>query len=94
MDDLFDFSQDMTDEQIHDQNIRADKQLRKNLDVELQRLKSLSGSRQRALAITKLEECIMWLGKDLQRLNEPDPYPESRNPENTKIEPTADGLKH
>jgi len=36
----------------------------------------------------------MWLGMDLKRLNEVNPYPSSKDP-NTgdKIEPTADGLK-
>jgi hypothetical protein len=35
----------------------------------------------------------MWLGMDLKRLNQPDPYPESKNPNSMKIEPTADNLK-
>lgn len=79
--------------------ITSDKMLRKCLDEQLQALKSLMPSRERALAITKLQECIMWLGMDLKRINEinpekaPNPYPESYNPANTKIEPTADGLK-
>jgi len=93
MKDVFDFSKDMTQEQSFEQNAKADKQLRVNLDIELQNLKSLANSRERALAITKLQECIMWLGMDLKRLNEPNPYPNSYNPENTKIEPTADGMK-
>ena len=46
-------------------------------------------SRSRALAVTKLEEASMWLGKDLQELNEPDPYPNSRNPDSPVIDPTA-----
>lgn len=46
------------------------------------------------IAQTKLKEAIMWLGMDLKRLNEPNPYPNSKDP-NTgdKIEPTADNLK-
>ena len=75
-------------------DIVANKTLRQNLDAELQTLKSLSGSRERSLAITKLQECIMWLGMDLKRLNEPNPYPSSKDPSTgTKIEPTADNLK-
>ena len=35
----------------------------------------------------------MWLGMDLKRLNEPNPYPDSYNPENAKIAPTADNMK-
>ncbi len=75
------------------EDVKADKELRKNLDEQLQRLKSLSRSRERSLSITKLQEAIMWLGMDLKRLNEPSPYKESYNPENTIIEPTADDLK-
>lgn len=73
--------------------IIKDKELRRDLDAHLQKLKGLSPSRERSLAITKLQEAIMWLGMDLKRLDSPNPYPESFNPENTKIEPTADGLK-
>jgi hypothetical protein len=89
----FDFSQDMNEEQKIEKNVKCNKQLRVALDSELQRLKSLSASRERSLAITKLQEAIMWLGMDLKRLNEPNPYPQSYNPENADIEPTADGMK-
>lgn len=75
------------------ENIKANKQLRKNLDKELQILKSLGSSPPRSISITKLQEAIMWLGMDLKRLNEPNPYPDSYNPDNVKIAPTADGLK-
>lgn len=75
-------------------DIVANKTLRQNLDAELQTLKSLNGSRERSLAITKLQECIMWLGMDLKRLNESNPYPSSKDPSTgAKIEPTADNLK-
>ena len=73
--------------------IIANKQLRKDLDSNLQNLKKCPGSRERNLAITKLQEAIMWLGMDLKRLNESNPYPDSYNPENTDIAPTADDLK-
>lgn len=46
-------------------------------------------SRSRSLAITKLEEASMWLGKDLQELNEPNPYPNSHNPASPVIDATA-----
>ncbi len=97
-----------------EENIAETKQARKDLDVTLQYLKMMSGepsgqtirdksrtrrSRERSLAITKLQEAIMWLGMDLKAINEespgasPSPYPESYNPESPVIEPTADGLK-
>lgn len=69
------------------------KQLRKDIDEVLQRVKSLDQSRETSLAITKLQEAIMWLGMNLKRLGELDPYPESSNPDSQRIEPTADGLK-
>lgn len=76
-----------------EQEVISNKELRVGLDKHLQTLKSLPGSRERSLAITKLQEAIMWLGMDLKRLNEDNPYPDSYDPSNTKIAPTADGLK-
>lgn len=70
------------------------KQFRVSLDAILQKLKaSERTSRERSIAITKVQEAIMWLGMDLKALNEPNPYPNSYNPSNTIIEPTADGLQ-
>jgi hypothetical protein len=63
------------------------------LDEILQSLKSEPPSRERALAITKIQEAIMWLGMDLKRLGNPNPYPESYNPESPVVSPTADDLK-
>ncbi len=90
---VFDFSGAKPSKEILKQEIRADKHLRVNLDAELQNLKDCPLSRERSLAITKLQEAIMWLGMDLKRLNEKNPYPDSYDPSNTKIAPTADGLK-
>lgn len=57
-------------------------------------------SRERSIAIIKIQEAIMWLGMDLKAINEEtpsdetaNPYPQSYNPESPVIEPTADGLK-
>lgn len=90
---LFDFSECILPADRLEKNIKCNKQLRVNLDAELQKLKGLPSSRERALSITKLQESIMWLGMDLKRLNEPNPYPDSYKPENTKIAPTSDDLK-
>lgn len=78
--------------------IVADKELRRDIDDKIQKVKSLPKSRERSLAITKLQEAVMWLGMDLKRINEEtggagNPYPNSKDPSNTEIEPTADGLK-
>jgi hypothetical protein len=74
-------------------DIKEDKTLRKQLDETLQQLKALPRSRERALSITKLQEAIMWLGMDLKRLGNPDPYPRSYDPNSPVVEPTADDLK-
>lgn len=76
-----------------DAGIIADKEIRRDLDAQLQKLKALPPSRERSLSITKIQEAIMWLGMDLKRLNDTRPYPSSYDPSNTKVEPTADGLK-
>lgn len=76
-----------------DYEIIKNKELRRDIDEQIQKVKSLPASRERSLSITKLQEAVMWLGMDLKRLNEPNPYPDSKDPSNTKIQPTADGLK-
>lgn len=74
--------------------IVENKRLRKELDKKIQEVKMLPSSRERSLAITKLQEAVMWLGMDLKRLNEEDPYPSSKDPSTgDRIEPTADDLK-
>ena len=75
------------------EEVSAVKALRRDLDEQLQRIKSLTPSRETSLAVTKMQECIMWLGMRLKAIGETDPYPESRNPDSPIIEPTADGLK-
>lgn len=58
-----------------DAEIIANKELRRDLDAQLQKLKSLPSSRERAITITKLQEAIMWLGMDLKRLHAQQPQP-------------------
>lgn len=70
------------------------KRYRVELDTVLQKLKTdTRKSRERALAVTKLQEAIMWLGMDLKDLGAQNPYPNSYNPSNAIVDPTADGLK-
>ena len=87
----------------HEQQIVSIKQRRVDLDAILQSLKTENNapttdgfqhSKEVSLAITKIQEAIMWLGMELKRLNGGRTiYPNSYKPENTKIEPCADGLK-
>ncbi len=94
--------------QVPNAFVSQTKQWRKDLDEALQRLKQGSdknftglrgpdhpvrSSRERSLAITKLEEAIMWLGMDLKAQDTPNPYPHSKDPTSPIIDPTADGLK-
>ena len=77
-----------------EQEIVNIKQLRKDIDDIIQRVGNLERCKETSLSITKLEEAVMWLGMDLKRLNQPNPYPSSKDPSTgSKIEPTADGLK-
>jgi hypothetical protein len=95
-----------------DNPVSQTKQFRKDLDEVLQRLKLASdaagdpevvpdgirASSERTLAVTKVQEAIMWLGMDLKAQKEEgaggceNPYPESYNPASQTIEPTADRL--
>jgi hypothetical protein len=78
----------------YEQEVIENKRLRKEIDEKIQQVKNLPPSRERSLAVTKLQEAVMWLGMDLKRLGEKNPYPSSKDPETgTQIEPTADGLK-
>lgn len=73
--------------------IKDTKQLRKDIDEVIQRVKALEKSRETSIVITKLQEAVMWLGMNLKSLGSENPYPESRNPDNTIIASTSDGLK-
>lgn len=82
----------------NESQIIANKELRRDIDAQIQKLKSLYPSRERSLAVTKLQEAVMWLDMDLKRISEEsgvpsNPYPDSKDPSNTIIQPTADGLK-
>ena len=78
----------------YEQEVIENKRLRKEIDEKIQQVKNLPPSRERSLAVTKLQEAVMWLGMDLKRLGEKNPYPSSKDPETgTQIESTADGLK-
>lgn len=48
---------------------------------------------QHTLAIRDLESCIMRQGMALKYIGNPNPYPNSKDPSNIVVDPTADGLK-
>ena len=70
------------------------KQLRKDIDDVIQKVKTLDSCREVSICIIKLQEAVMWLGMDLKRIGDINPYPNSKDSSTgTKIEPTADNLK-
>ena len=74
--------------------IQRIKYYRVQIDNIIQDVKQLEICRETALAITKLQEAVMWLGMDLKRLGNPNPYPSSKDPSTGDVvEPTADNLK-
>jgi len=93
---------DMTEETTQgNPAIAQTKQLRKDLDAVLSNLKRATGeypcnageevhvrkSRERSLAVTKIQEAIMWLGMDLKDIGEtPNPYPHSYDPVSPVLE--------
>lgn len=48
---------------------------------------------QHTLSIRDLESCIMRQGMTLKYIGNPNPYPNSKDPSNTIVEHTSDGLK-
>lgn len=89
--------------------IKQSKGWRQGLDVILQQMKDqikterqgppTEDGRHLALSVTHLEDVIMRQGMRMKCINEQspgsaeNPYPESYNPANAKVEPTADGIK-
>lgn len=60
----------LTHKHTYEQCVIEVKTLRKDIDAIVQRVSSLPKSRETSLAITKLEEGVMWLGMELKRLGE------------------------
>lgn len=71
--------------------IRDDKLLRAKLrDIELHLKKSPIRSAERTLAFRAVQQSKHWLGEDLREAEDgPYPYPNSSNPQNTKVDPAA-----
>jgi len=69
------------------------KEFRQLGDKLIQEVRELCPSREVDLSIIKLQEGVMWLGMELKRINEPNPYPNSKDPSTGNvIDKTADGL--
>lgn len=83
----------MTEAETNEQ-ICVVKAYRKTLDsVRVDLNTETTRSRERSLAVTKVDEAIMWLGMELKRLNDgKSPYKESYNPASSLVEPVPDGV--
>lgn len=80
-------------EQNNDAHIRATKTLRRDIQVQVDNLQKEQYSRQshpRSQAEIKLMEAKMWLGKDLEELGTPNPYPLSTDPTSTIVHSPTD----
>lgn len=78
---------------LHEENeVIMSKQVRIDIDDILRRVNNMEVSRETNLVTIKLQEAIMWMGMNLKRLGNPNPYPNSRNTNNEKVDKTADGL--
>ena len=55
------------------------KQLRKDIDDVIQRVKALDNCREVSICITKLQEAVMWLGMDLDRIESINSYYNSKD---------------
>ena len=76
--------------------IKNVKSLRVGIDALLQamhRLVAEESSDEMITATRRARESVMWMGMELKRLGELNPYPNSYNPTNTVVDPTADNLK-
>ena len=69
------------------------KQCRKDIYDVIESVRKLESCKEVEICIIIHQEACMWLGMDLKRLNDINPYPSSKDPSTgTKIEPTADNL--
>lgn len=79
-----------------EEQIKHVKQLRVSIDKNIQEVKEfqdvklMSGYRELALVVTKLQEAKMWLGQVLAEIGATTPYPHADNPANSIVSPTAD----
>lgn len=80
---------------LSDAEIAETKQWRNELDAVLQQVKtSPLHTRERALAIVKVQEAIMWLGMDLkERAGGESCYTHGYDPKSNQVDPPADGVK-
>lgn len=84
---------------VIDRHIKEVKTCRKAMDEVIGMMRTCCGgmSEQMKTAIMNAQQAQMWCGMELKRLHEmgygQNPYPNSKDPSNTTIEPTADGLK-
>lgn len=80
-------------EQLKSPSPEKVKQVRMFVDNLIIQSKEIKPSRETSLAYTNMQRGFMWLGKVLQGLDQPNPYPESTNIHSPKIEERTDQAK-
>lgn len=79
-------------ESYSNNEIIMSKQIRVDVDDIIRRVTNMPISAETHMSLIKLQEAVMWMGMNLKRLGNPNPYPNSRNTNNEKVDKTADGL--
>lgn len=72
------------------QIVKTVKRIRVELDKYFTVMGKMEKSREISIAITSTQNAKMWLGQVLKTLDQPNPYPDSKDATNSKIAPTAD----
>lgn len=76
-----------------EEQIIETKQLRKDLDDIIQKLRAQPCCEEVQHARHYATNTLMWLGMNLKRLGNPNPYPNSRDTSNAIVDKTDAGLK-
>lgn len=79
---------------MNEEKIVEVKKYRVEIDSLIQRLKADKSNAEETLAFRSLQEAKHWLGESLAILGAANPYPNSKDPSNSVVDPTADVAKN
>lgn len=66
------------------------KDFRVRIDALIEEMRIAKGSAEETLSFRALQQAKHWLGEALREVGAQTPYPNSMDPSNTKVDPTAD----
>lgn len=78
---------------VIEEKIVTVKKYRVEIDSLIQRLEKDKSNAEETLAYRALQQAKHWLGESLAILGNANPYPNSKDPSNTIVDPTADRAK-